>query len=1155
MMLHSLTHEVEIALDRARRFLIDQVSDDRPAWGPQPQGDLDPWPRAQILYALPRDGHVDILLRGLSWLAEKQNADGSWTSHNYGKAPDTSATACCTIALLHHFGPGSVAAERGLQWLCANYHGGWANMPDRGEPVHYYDTAYALRALVRGSRRASEEQKTSAGFPEGQRVLALRAQQAKSHLLAVRVARAGWGFRPGEAPDPSFTSYVLHGLLDMQRLSQVPLPRQVLAEALNWLAARQNADRTWTNWEGISTSPEATAYAVYVLLSAGASPAHPRIIGAINWLIGTQLENGGWGLQGEPGDPSVNWLANIVVVALTAFLLASRHAGQRETLFDANAPLSFTAEGLTFPNLDHAEGPTPFFAAEFPPLRRGRLLPAGSDADLSLLYSSPLKMSYNQVPYTRQLDHTMYKALDRYVAQKLPDGEIERALHSGQTIEVHGIYPDHFPLVAGQLQLDGVEEIRFRHKEPADSFNSKRPAFFRASRGRGQRVLVIAVIPGRDYVLHYASLVRHLALQRYTMNAAQRIAIYRYPLAEEHLADWTRLDATLVRPGDRVLLGYVSAVREHLEADGQFRFLGRHENEYYGSYRFAAPNGSTLNLLGVKYCYWGSISETLCASLCEIGASEVLYVAKLGALTGPQDLYTRIFCPARYYLLYHDRIADAVTALPNGVLRCFPERTTGAHVSVPTVLEEDYRQRRVATDLGATSLDNEIAQMARGIARFNRGRGEGEQVAFSAIHFATDYVRSPEDQVVATDHDLSRMRRPDALAKKKRILNRICTELLLPYLLGASEERHAPARSAPVAAVPVLPEKVAVPPVSEPAPRNGAVSSTGMLRVGVIGIGNHASENLLPTIALLPGMRIAGLSSRSPANLHKAAEQYGVPYQTTNWRELVDPRRVDAVVVAATPQVHEQVLRLALERHIHVFLEKPPAVDLAGLTELTDLTRKQPEVVTFVDYNFRFAAGYQKLREVVAEGGKVECIKVRFLTNKPREPLWGSSSVLHSYLYAVAIHVLDLVLHELGPVAAVSARARRFDQRLLALSVQLTGADGRLALLDLGNYSNRFEARTEVVTTTGLTGVLDDLRRLQVYGGGSFRDERDRFGGKEVGEYVLPFLRGGFGVGGYEQALSSFRTAITHKQSSPAPLADSVAIYRVLEEVLQQVGE
>src|SRR5262245_21352498 len=81
-----------------------------------------------------------------------------------------------------------------------------------------------------------------------------------------------------------------------------------------------------------------------------------------------------------------------------------------------------------------------------------------------------------------------------------------------------------------------------------------------------------------------------------------------------------------------------------------------------------------------------------------------------------------------------------------------------------------------------------------------------------------------------------------------------------------------------------------------------------LLRVGVIAAGQHATENLLPTLRLLPGVRITSLSSRSPENLDRLATLYQVPHKTRDWRELINSDLVDAVVVSATPEVHEQVL-------------------------------------------------------------------------------------------------------------------------------------------------------------------------------------------------------------------------------------------------------
>ncbi|WP_410959403.1 hypothetical protein, partial [Salmonella sp. SAL4433] len=80
-------------------------------------------------------------------------------------------------------------------------------------------------------------------------------------------------------------------------------------------------------------------------------------------------------------------------------------------------------------------------------------------------------------------------------------------------------------------------------------------------------------------------------------------------------------------------------------------------------------------------------------------------------------------------------------------------------------------QRRTATDLGAASIDNEIAHMARAAAVYG-----GD---FSAAHFATDYVRSPGERNAPTSHDLASNRGALEANRKKAIQQQIVRHVLL----------------------------------------------------------------------------------------------------------------------------------------------------------------------------------------------------------------------------------------------------------------------------------------------------------------------------------------------------------------------------------------
>jgi hypothetical protein len=401
------------------------------------------------------------------------------------------------------------------------------------------------------------------------------------------------------------------------------------------------------------------------------------------------------------------------------------------------------------------------------------------------IYRETCRESWQNLPHCRPFDHTMFDALDEYVAQKLPTAELYQALVDGRAIEVHGIYPEHLLATGGALGYSDLEPIAFASARPGRALNFVRPRYFTARNEHGEPVMIVAVTPGRDYVRHYAGLVRHY-IYHHTNQAEDIVSIIRYPEAEATLPAWTGLANGFVVPGDVVVLGYVRELLAFLREHPGVAVLGCRENDYYWSTRLAVPGGPVVNLVGVKFSFWGTIAATLCQTLCEVGVSEILYLGKLGALSSPLHVYTRIFCPSHFVVMDHRQVRRGVAAPPNGLLRRFPGLDTGCHVSVPTVLEEDYLQRHAADELAAASIDNEISQMACTIVDHNRRTAS--RVRFAAVHFATDYIRKQSERHMSVQLNLSTNRTAVASERKAAIIERICREALCPYLTERGRE-------------------------------------------------------------------------------------------------------------------------------------------------------------------------------------------------------------------------------------------------------------------------------------------------------------------------------------------------------------------------------
>ena len=773
--LAALVEVVRDCYHRGIDFLLSQVSD-TPGWGTDPSENSDPWTTSQVLFSIASQRSIPSWLtqRTVSWLEDVQNVDGSWGSIAYGRQGDTPATAWATIALLQCAGHGSMAAQKGLKWLSSHFCQGWTTLPatDRQpfQVCHFYSTAQALRALVRGKRHNLN----SMCIQEGLTLLRRGHEKEK-----------GWGFQPDSPSDPTFTAYVLHALHDIRSIWGIKVSSSLIDESTEWLISVQNENGSWSEWHGLENSPEAAGYVIFCLLCSGVKTAFESVTKAVEWLIEVQNVDGGWQFDPTTDECSNNWVTHTALLGLKAFWLSYADKAARP---DSKGSSEVRASRAPLPSaIEMSEVPIDFFDALQSirqPDKTIPSLPIGSkpSVDLGNLYSLQIRSEWIRLPSSRPLDHTMYKALDKYVGDKLPVQDIEKVINRSGLIEVYGVYPEHFESLARYIGFSRFERLDYVQKPTEKKLNYVRPAFYRVSRAETPEIIGVSVVPGCDYVFHYATMIRHFVLNL-TKDAQKRIAIFRYPLAEKRIASWSGLESNLVTKGDRVVIGYVSFADEVFRNRKDFEYLGSVITDFYESSRFRLPDGTVVNLLGVKFCFWGSISEVLAMQLCSLGCAEIIYVGKLGALSKPEDVYFRIFCPSHFVLLHHDQVVYKVAPPQNHLLRTFPALDSGCHVSVPTVLEEDYVQSQVARGLRAQSVDNEIAQIAHGVTLYNAQ--STQPVSFTAIHFATDYIRQPDERDLQTDFDLGNDKTEDARLRKATMVQGIIERYLIPYFIGS----------------------------------------------------------------------------------------------------------------------------------------------------------------------------------------------------------------------------------------------------------------------------------------------------------------------------------------------------------------------------------
>lgn len=154
------------------------------------------------------------------------------------------------------------------------------------------------------------------------------------------------------------------------------------------------------------------------------------------------------------------------------------------------------------------------------------------------------------------------------------------------------------------------------------------------------------------------------------------------------------------------------------------------------------------------------------------------------------------------------------------------------------------------------------------------------------------------------------------------------------------------------------------------------------IKLGVIGAGWFASRRHLPDAVASPDVTVQALCRRDRESLRVMAEHFGVAQTFTDYRDMLDSADLDAVLIATPHALHYEHAKAALERGLHVLLEKPMTVRSDHARELVALAEGKG-LVLIVSLNPPYWKHIQFLRDLIREGklGEVEGIDSQWTGN------------------------------------------------------------------------------------------------------------------------------------------------------------------------------
>ncbi|MCL6590050.1 MAG: bi-domain-containing oxidoreductase [Firmicutes bacterium] len=319
------------------------------------------------------------------------------------------------------------------------------------------------------------------------------------------------------------------------------------------------------------------------------------------------------------------------------------------------------------------------------------------------------------------------------------------------------------------------------------------------------------------------------------------------------------------------------------------------------------------------------------------------------------------------------------------------------------------------------------------------------------------------------------------------------------------------------------------------------------IRIAVVGAGGFAKGVHLPHLQQLSNLfSLRAVVSRNGQNAMAATRQFGASYATTDYRQVLEDREVDAVLIATRHNLHAQMALAALKAGKHVLVEKPLSLDPGELEAIIAFYgagnpdgKDLPLLLT--GFNRRFSRFAKRIFELIQGRTNPMICNYRMNAGYLPEDHWIHQDEGGGRNQGEACHIYDLFTY-FTDSKAVSVRAETLAPKTVYYRkddnfvVTLKFADGSVAVLTYTALGcNAYPKESLEIFVDGKVIRLDDYRELRVYGA------------KDKG------IQGKFIDKGQKDELIAFAQAIRQGSPWPNPLWQQVQATEIAFEAERQI--
>lgn len=257
-----------------------------------------------------------------------------------------------------------------------------------------------------------------------------------------------------------------------------------------------------------------------------------------------------------------------------------------------------------------------------------------------------------------------------------------------------------------------------------------------------------------------------------------------------------------------------------------------------------------------------------------------------------------------------------------------------------------------------------------------------------------------------------------------------------------------------------------------------------MLNIGIIGAGRIGKVHLESISYHVKNATVTAMADPfMNEETEKLIRSYGVSKVTKDYKDILNDKDIDAVLVCSSTDTHAAISIEAINAGKHVFCEKPVDHSIEKIQAVADALKEHPDIKFQVGFNRRFDHNFAAIRKAYDDGKIGEARILKITSRDPEPPNPAYIKVSGGIFLDMTIHDFDMAcfltdsdVEELYVNSAVlvdPAIGEQGDVDTAIITMKM--ANGALAVIDNSRKAAYgYDQRAELFGSKGMVATSND---------------------------------------------------------------------------------